>query len=230
LKRRSFLIAAATLVTGARIEAKAKMHIAMLGDSVFDNAAYVGGAPDVRAQLQSLLTDAEISSAARDGAVMADVPMQLRQISHSATHIVVSIGGNDAIGASGVIEESATNVADALAKLADIRDRFDHSYGTMIDLVLERSLPVASCSIYDPRFPEGARRRAAATALAVLNDVITRQVFAKRTSLIDLRLVCDQGADFANSIEPSELGGEKIARAITMFARTHRPTALVFAG
>ena len=93
-------------------------------------------------------------------------------------------------------------MADALEKLAVIRVRFDRSYGTMIDLVLERSLPVAFCSIYEPRFPDRALRRTTATALAVLNDVITRQVFTKRASLIDLRLVCDQDADFTNSIEP----------------------------
>jgi hypothetical protein len=159
---------------------------------------------------------------------MGDIPMQLRQVARSATHIVVSIGGNDALGASGVIDEAAANVADALEKLAVIGERFDRSYGTMIDLVLERSLPVAFCTIYEPRFPDLRRRRAAATALTVLNDVITRQVFRKRASLIDLRLVCDQDADFATPIEPSATGGEKIARAIAMFARTDRPTARVF--
>jgi hypothetical protein len=140
LKRRNFLLGGAALriMTAARTEAKAMMHIAMIGDSVFDNASYVGDAPDVRGQLQSLLTDAKVTSSAGDGAVLADIPMQLRQIPHSATHIIVSIGGNDAIGASGVLEERAANVADALEKLAVIRDRFDRSYGNMIDLVLER--------------------------------------------------------------------------------------------
>jgi hypothetical protein len=214
-------------MTAAQTEAKAMMHIAMIGDSVFDNGLYVGDAPDVRAQLQSLLTDAEVISSARNGAVMADIPIQLRQIPRSATHIVVSVGGNDAIGASGVLEEGAASVADALEKLAVIRDRFGRSYGTMIDQVLERSLPVAFCSIYEPRFPDPRRRAAAATALTVLNDVITRQVFRKRASLIDLRLVCDQDADFANSIEPSVTGGIKIAQAIAMFTRTDRP-AMVF--
>jgi hypothetical protein len=230
LKRRNFLLGGAALriMTAARTEAKAMMHIAMIGDSVFDNASYVGDAPDVRAQLQSQLAEAEVSSSARDGAVMADIIMQLRQIPRSATHIVVSVGGNDAIGASGVLEERAANVADALEKLAVIRDRFDRSYGNMIDLVLERSLPVAFCSIYEPRFPDLRRRRAAATALTVLNDVITRQVFRKRASLIDLRLVCNQDADFANPIEPSATGGEKLARSIAIFSRTERPAAMVF--
>ena len=215
-------------MTATRTEAKAMMHIAMIGDFVFDNGSYVGNAPDVRAQLQSLLTDAKVTSSARDGAVLADIPMQLRQIPRPATHVVVSMGGNDAIGASGVLEEGAANVADALEKLAVIRDRFDRTYGTMIDLVLERSLPVAFCTIYEPRFPDLRRRRAAATALTVLNDVITRRVFRKRASLIDLRIICDQDADFANSIEPSATGGVKIAKAIAMFTRADQPTATVF--
>jgi hypothetical protein len=36
--------------------------------------------------------------------------------------------------------------------------------------------------------------------------------------LIDLRLVCSEDADFANSIEPSVAGGAKIATAIAGFA------------
>jgi len=115
-----------------------------------------------------------------------------------------------------VADERATSVAAALDRLAAIRDQFERNYRTVIDLLLEQSLPVAFCSIYEPRFPDMARRRAAATALAVLNDAITRQVFTKRASLIDLRLVCDHDADFANPIEPSATGGEKIARAIAI--------------
>jgi lysophospholipase L1-like esterase len=218
MKRRSFVIGggALGLFIATQGEGNAMTHVAMLGDSVFDNASYVGGAPDVRAQLQSILTGARVTSTALDGAMMADIPKQLRQMPRSATHIVVSIGGNDAIRASGVIDERATSVAAALDRLAAIRDQFERNYRTVIDLLLEQSLPVAFCSIYEPRFPDMARRRAAATALAVLNDAITRQVFTKRASLIDLRLVCDHDADFANPIEPSATGGEKIARAIAI--------------
>ena len=33
----------------------------------------------------------------------------------------------------------------------------------------------------------------------------------------DLQLICTEEADYANPIEPSERGGEKIARAIVEF-------------
>jgi len=85
--------------------------------------------------------------------VTADIPKQLRQIPRLATHIVASIGGNDAIRASGVIDERATSVAAALDRLAAIRDEFERNYRTVIDLLLEQSLPVALFSIYEPRYP-----------------------------------------------------------------------------
>jgi hypothetical protein len=62
------------------------------------------------------------------------------------------------------------------------------------------------------------RRRIAVTALTALNDRITRAAFARGTSLIDLRLICAEDADYANPIEPSAQGGAKIAAAIAAFA------------
>jgi hypothetical protein len=54
--------------------------------------------------------------------------------------------------------------------------------------------------------------------LSVINDVITRAAFSRGTDLIDLRLLFDDDADFANAIEPSVKGGMKLARAIHHFA------------
>jgi hypothetical protein len=73
------------------------------------------------------------------------------------------------------------------------------------------------CTIYEPRFPEPAMRRVAATALTALNDAITREAFARKVDCIDLRIICDDDRDFANPIEPSVQGGAKIARAILGF-------------
>ena len=48
----------------------------------------------------------------------------------------------------------------------------------------------------------------------MFNDRITRAAFARDLPVIDLRLICDQDEDYANPIEPSVRGGEKIAAAI----------------
>ncbi len=54
----------------------------------------------------------------------------------------------------------------------------------------------------------------AMAALANFNDAIFRQSFQIKVPLIDLRVLCDEDEDFANPIEPSAVGGQKIARAI----------------
>jgi hypothetical protein len=216
----------------ARGERSATMpHVVLLGDSVFDNAAYVGDGPDVARQLRGILPgDARATLCAVDGATLAAVEGQLARVPADATHLVVSAGGNDALREAAVLDERARSVAEALDKIAAARERFQRDYSAMLAAVLARNLPTAVCTIYEARFPEAARRRLAATALAVLNDCITREAFARGLALIDLRLVCDDDADFANAIEPSVAGGAKIARAIARFALPDgAPRSQVFA-
>jgi hypothetical protein len=171
-------------------EPPAVKHVVLLGDSVFDNAAYVGRDPDVRRQLEDLLPGgSHVTLAARDGAVITDVASQLQSLPRDASHLIVSVGGNDALLASGVLDERATSVADALEKLAAIGDRFSGDYSAMLVRALAGALPTAVCTIYEPRFSQSARRRVAATALTLLNDRITREAFSRGLTLIDLRLI-----------------------------------------
>jgi GDSL-like Lipase/Acylhydrolase family len=197
-------------------------HVVLLGDSIFDNAAYVAGGPDVVRQLQSRLPQGwRATLNAVDGSVIAGVGRQLEHLPPDASHLVLSVGGNDALGEAGVLEERAGSVAAALDRLSDIGDAFGRRYGAMLAAVRRHDLPTAVCTIYDARFPDQVRRRLAATALAVLNDRITRAAFANHLPVIDLRLVCSEDADFANPIEPSVRGGEKIAGAIAALLAEH---------
>ncbi len=193
-------------------------HVVLLGDSIFDNAAYVGSDPEVVQQVRERLpADWHATLNARDGAVLADVQAQLSRLPPTATHLVISAGGNDAILQSGVLDESAPSVAVALNALAGIRENFRAAYAAMLQKVFSHGLPTAVCTIYEPRYPDQRRREIAATALTLLNDAITREAFARGVTLIDLRITCDRDEDFANPIEPSSQGGAKIARAIVSF-------------
>jgi GDSL-like Lipase/Acylhydrolase family len=216
------LLTAALALAGARFAAgeaggETRMnHVVLLGDSIFDNAAYVAGGPDVVAQLRHHLPPGWAASLrAVDGAVTRDVEHQIRGLPPDGSHLVVSVGGNDALGQAGVIEEGARSMAEALARLAAIRDRFATDYRAMLEAVLGHGLPTAVCTIYDPRFPDPQRQRLASTGLTVFNDVITREAFGRGLPLLDLRLICDRPEDYANPIEPSVQGGKKIAAAVT---------------
>jgi lysophospholipase L1-like esterase len=199
------------------------MHIVLLGDSIFDNGAYVRrGEPDVVRQLRDKLpAGAKATLAAVDGATTAGVARQLERLPADATHLVVSAGGNDALGNIGVLEDSSRSIADALTRLAAIGDGFGRGFRAMLGSVLDRGRPTALCTIYDPRYPDPRLQRLAVTGLALFNDVITRAAFAHGLPVLDLRLICDDDADFANPIEPSARGGDKIAAAIARLVAEH---------
>jgi len=189
-------------------------HLVLLGDSIFDNASYVGGGPDVVKQLRGFLPSGwRATLCAVDGAVTSGVERQLGRLPPDASHLVLSVGGNDALGYASILEAQARSVAEAVDRLATVRERFGQDYERMLDRVLERRLPTAVCTIYDTRIPQ-PRWRLVVTALSVFNDRITRAAFARGLPVIDLRLICDQDEDYANPIEPSVRGGEKIAAAI----------------
>jgi lysophospholipase L1-like esterase len=224
--RRSVLamsaLAGAPAAVPRRAATEMMMHVVLLGDSVFDNGAYVAGGPDVAAQLREILPeDWRATLLAQDGAVIDGVQRQLERLPADTSHLVISAGGNDALREAGLLEESARSVAEALDRLAGVAERFGGRYAAMLDRAREHGLPLAVCTIYDGRLPDPRRRRIAVTALTVLNDRITREAFARRLPLIDLRLICDSDEDYANPIEPSVQGGRKIAAAIAALVTEH---------
>lgn len=241
-RRRALGVAATVLMVGtpsARGQspsaARARGHVVLLGDSVFDNAGYLrGSGPDLLAQLRTHLPGSwQATRLAKGGSVASDVPGQLGRLPRDATHLVVSAGGNDAGRREGVLGEPARSVAEGLAQIAVIRESFARDYRAMLDAVPGRGLPIAVCTIYDPRFPEPGRRQVSIVALATFNDVITREAFARGISLLDLRLLCDRDEDFAAPTGPSVQGGAKIAAEIARWATGHGPEGRrseVFAG
>jgi hypothetical protein len=196
--------------------------VVLLGDSIFDNSAYVAGGPDVVRQLQARLpAGSRASLAARDGARIADVASQVDRIAPDATHFVVSVGGNDALDQLGVLQDRTNSIAAALNRLATIREGFEADYRSMLERVLARGLPTAICTIYYPRFPEPAMQRLAITGLTIFNDCILLEAISRSLAVLDLRLICNNDDDYANAIEPSVAGGDKIAGVIAELLSNH---------
>ena len=189
-------------------------HIVLLGDSIFDNAAYVRGGPDVVEHLAGLLAPGwRATLAAVDGAVIADVPRQLARLPADASHLVVSAGGNDALRHADLLDRRASSSPQVLGWLAYAVEGFEARYRELLDAVQRPGLPVTLCTIYNGNLGPPAQR-AATTALAVFNDAIVRLAAERALPVVELRLVCTEPADYANPIEPSVRGGAKIARAV----------------
>ncbi|WP_210479564.1 SGNH/GDSL hydrolase family protein [Naasia sp. SYSU D00948] len=205
-------------------------HVVLLGDSIFDNKVYVGSGPDVVSQLRQLLPGGwKATLLAVDGDVAAGVPRQLRRLPSGATHLVISVGGNDALRVASLLNERPGSVAEALLLLRGEQEPFARDYAAMLDEALSTGLPTAVCTVYDTP-PSEPAYPVIRTGLAVFNDVITRAAFRRGIPLIDLRLICDEDADYANPIEPSVQGGAKIASAIrSLVLGRHTPGSSVVA-
>ena len=198
------------------------MHPVLLGDSIFANATYVGEDRDVVSNLRGHLGDGdEATLLAVDGSETADIAEQLKGLPESASHLFISVGGNDALRQAGFLDENARHVAVVLRRMRELAEQFIEVYEAMLTTALAHNLPICVCTIYFPRFPHPGTQKAALSALSGFNDCIMLCAIRHNLPVLDLRQVCDDITDYANPIEPSAGGGAKIAAALhrTLHAR-----------
>ena len=195
-------------------------HIVLLGDSIFDNGAYTGTEPDVITHLRSILPAGWAATlCAVDGNTTLDLAAQLPRVPWEASHLVVSIGGNDALLNADLLDTEVCSTAEALELFDERMQAFETSYRQAIASVLRLGRPTAVCTIYNGNLPDPEQARVARVALMMFNDVIFRVASEHQLPVIDLRLVCTESEDYANPIEPSGRGGAKIAQAISQVMR-----------
>jgi hypothetical protein len=195
--------------------------VALLGDSIFDNASYVEPGESVFEQIIQRPKkgwDAELM--AKDRGVMGDVVSQCRHATRDTTHLVISCGGNDALGYIPVFQQQASSVAEAMELFTPVKKIFQRKYREMLADVLVFDKATAVCTIYDaiPGLQESLL-----TALSIFNEVILKEAFRAKIPVIDLRLICNEQSDYStvSPIEPSESGGEKIVRVIANLIENH---------
>jgi hypothetical protein len=208
-------------------------HVVLLGDSIFDNASYTKGLPDVVTHFRGILPDgASASLLAIDGSTTADLEEQLTNLPPDVTRAVVSVGGNDALLNADILNLPVTSTQQALHLFGARASKFEEDYRAAILGVTGRVPSVTMCTVYNGNLPND-QAPSARVALMLFNDAILRVAFQLRLGVIDLRLVCSDPSDYANPIEPSGSGGAKIARAIADalgFLKGSVPPTRVFAG
>ena len=189
-------------------------HVVLVGDSIFDNAAYTRGEPDVVSHLKSLLpSDWRATLVAVDGATTRGVASQIARVPKDATHVVVSIGGNDALGHTDLLRTPVQSTDQALALFVHRAAGFEKDYREALRQVLALRRETAVCTIYNGNLDRDVAD-IARVALTIFNDVILQTAIALQLPIIELRQVCAEACDYANPIEPSGIGGRKIAAAI----------------
>lgn len=197
-------------------------HLALLGDSIFDNAAYVGGGLPVINQVQAKLPAGwRASLLAVDGDMAGDVFAQIQRLPADVTHLALSVGGNDALGVLDQIHSpTPLPMLHALKVLADVQGRFEAQYMMVVDALIDTGKPLLICTVYDrvPGLPHELR-----SALSLFNDVIVRTGVKSGVPILDLREICTDHADYSalSPIEPSVVGGDKIAVRLVSIVQNH---------
>ena len=171
-------------------------HIVLLGDSIFDNQSYTAGEPDVVSHLNQLLRSPwQATLCAVDGATTNELKSQCRRVPSDASHVVVSIGGNDALMSSDLLATPVASTAESLALFNERISVFEAQYRAALGRVQALGLPITTCTIYNGHFPQdhaGVTR----IALMLINDAILRLAFEHQCDVIDLRSVCNDPEDF----------------------------------
>ena len=196
-------------------------HIALIGDSIFDNGGYVNEGDSVIEQLnRKLAENTKATLLAVDGDVTDDVYAQLENLPNDTTHAFISCGGNDALRIASVLNKPVESVGHAMDVFTEIKNQFEQRYSRMVRAVCNKVENVTICTVHDS-VPDYTER--ALTALSIFNEVILKEAFRVNAPVIDLRLVCNEAEDYSlvSPIEPSKYGAKKISDQIIKVTEEH---------
>lgn len=194
--------------------------LVLVGDSILDNWPYTAPEPATAMHLERILGEEwDIQVVARDGATIADVHYQLRELEGGPDIAVLSVGGNDAVAHIGMLDRRVSNSGEILDDLITISDDFARRYEEAARALALRADRTILCTIYEVQLEPMPFARLARGPLAVLNDRIVRTAARLGLEVLELRDVCTEPSDFVLQIEPSATGAAKIARAIARLAR-----------
>lgn len=202
------------------------MRIILLGDSIIDNAPYVKiGEPDVTEQVKRLLPDYEVVRRAVDGSVTADVIKKQVNKLKPDDYIILSSGGNDALSNIEILDNTEKVTSRQLLNvLWNIRSAFSAKYSSLLEKLSGEQRRVLALTIYNPAFASNGMEMedqlAAEAGLSGFNDVIQQQALKYSCDILDIRPIFNSPEDYANPIEPSMIGGQKIAKEISKWVLT----------
>ena len=220
--------------------------IYLLGDSIIDNAAYVGiDEKDVESHLNSMYKEdpkVNINNRAVDGHTMRDLlDTQLSDVGlNEATHIVMSIGGNDLLQNISFLQMTSklSEVMDKDARIGKWGSKelnpsrnkvFEETYFEIIKPMQQEYESIVAnlsnyraklllCTVYEGDLVDSDEFSdviySSKTMLSIFNDLVYRTAQKYDGEVLELRDIFISSEDYANPIEPSHIGGEKLAKSI----------------
>ena len=198
-------------------------YITLLGDSIIDNKTYVQkGELSVLEHLENI-SEYEYTQLAFDGDTTLNVlnGQLLSPSIATSSHLVLSIGGNDLLqNLSFLYEGPVDKINDAVAGVQQyIFKPLEQRFETIIEKLSSHRANLLLCTVYEGDLGRTDEFRDVLDSSKIMvssfNDTVYKTASMYNADVLELRHIFTTPEDYANPIEPSHLGGEKLAQAIT---------------
>ena len=198
-------------------------YITLLGDSIIDNKTYVQkGELSVLEHLENI-SEYEYTQLAFDGDTTLNVlnGQLLSPGIATSSHLVLSIGGNDLLqNLSFLYEGPVDKINDAVAGVQQyIFKPLEQRFETIIQRLSSHRANLLLCTVYEGDLGRTDEFRDVLDSSKIMvssfNDTVYKAASKYNADVLELRHIFTSPEDYANPIEPSHVGGEKLAQAIT---------------
>lgn len=177
--------------------------IILIGDSMLNNSNYIlDESKSVPGLIKAGHSDTYVF--AKDGAVITDCVLQIEEIpaenNTSKTHIFVSAGGNNILNSQHTISK-------------EMIDTFFQQYSTLIHS-LKTKLPNTQIYLLNLYYPLDSRFKNMYPYIDQWNTLVSEFAETNDLEIIQTNKLIINKEDFTNAVEPSEIGGKKLANVI----------------
>ena len=206
-----------------------KNNVLLLGDSVIDNKRYVQDSEySVLEHLQNNSKDTFIQIAC-DGDTTHDVINKQAKVQSikKASHIVLSIGGNDMLyNLSFLTTNKPTLRNEAFIDVYnEIFQPLEVRYETIVKNFASQRANLLLCTVYEGDLGRSEEFKdvldSSKIMVSSLNDIIYKTASRYNAEVLELRNIFTSSEDYANPIEPSHIGGEKLAKKIIEWVKVN---------
>ena len=201
-----------------------KYNVSLLGDSIIDNKVYVGDDElSVTEHLQHN-SSSNFTMIAVDGDTTEDVlENQLDNLKEPVSHIVLSIGGNDLLQNLHLLQDETSGMKFALEKSSELIGEIQENYTKILEHLSNYDAKVLLCTVYEGDLKSDVMLaqfdKAGQAMLKMHNDTVYYLASKFEVDVLELRNIFTNKEDYANPIEPSHIGGEKLAKAIIQWMK-----------
>ena len=197
-------------------------RVVLFGDSIIDNKTYVShGEFSVLEHLENI-SNYEYIQVAYDGHTTFDVQNKQLHLStiEKPSHIVLSVGGNDLLqNLSYLSNGPISNVNEAVTGIQQhIFEPLEQRFETIIEELSSQRANLLICTVYEGDLGRTDEFKDVLDSSKIMvssfNDIVYKTAKKYNADVLELREIFITSDDYANPIEPSHIGGEKLAKSI----------------